>query len=293
MHSAKTARFRPLPVDMLWHIICRNTFNTNERESDKMRFLLPLFLLITFTVTARPSYTAYSGGAGSKGTCASSCHGSGTGTITVSGFPATYVPGTVYVITVGHSSGSAISNFNASTRKGTTTAAAGTIAAGSGTALYSVSGYESGVRSSSNNVNTAAFSWTAPAAGTGSVTLYLSGSQGSKSGPNTKIVLTSAEGSASAVRTGPSGPQSISLAQNYPNPFNPATTVRYSIGSASYVTIGVTDLLGRNVAMLAEGRMEPGEYSVRFDGTSLPAGVYRYRLTAGEFTMTRKMVLVK
>ena len=258
-----------------------------------MRILVPLFVLLFSTAAAKPSYTAYSGAAGSKGTCASSCHGSGTGTITVSGFPATYIPGTTYTVTVGHSGGSAISNFNASTRKGTSSSAAGTIAAGSGTALYSVSGYESGVRSSSNNVNTAAFSWTAPAAGTGNVTLYLSGSQGSKSGPNTKVVLTAAEGSASEVRTGPSGPQSISLAQNYPNPFNPATTVRYSIGSASYVTIGVTDLLGRNVAMLAEGRMEPGEYSVRFDGTSLPAGVYRYRLTAGEFTITRKMVLVK
>lgn len=258
-----------------------------------MRILVPLFVLLFSTAAAKPSYTAYSGAAGSKGTCASSCHGSGTGTITVSGFPATYVPGTVYTITVGHSGGSTIANFNATTRKGATTNAAGTIASGSGTATYSVSGYESGVRASANNINTATFTWTAPAAGTGSVMLCLSGSQGSKSGPNTKVVMTAAEGSASAVRDGATGPQSIRLAQNYPNPFNPATRIRYTVGTATDVTLHVTDLLGRTVAVLAEGKREAGEYSVVFDAASLPAGVYWYRLTAGGVTVTRKMVLVK
>ncbi|MBP9212079.1 MAG: hypothetical protein KBF97_04710, partial [Bacteroidetes bacterium] len=74
-------------------------------------------------LSAHPNYTAYSGASGSKGTCASSCHGSGTGTIVVTGFPQVYTPGLAYTISVKHTGGSTISNFNCSSRKGTTSTA--------------------------------------------------------------------------------------------------------------------------------------------------------------------------
>jgi hypothetical protein len=94
------------------------------------------------------------------------------------------------------------------------------------------------------------------------------------------------------------------LSQNFPNPFNPTTTIRYTIAGAAgnalpgqaggtEVSLRVYDLLGREVAVLADGVQQPGEYSVRFEGRHLPSGVYYYRLTAGGFGETRRMLLVR
>ncbi len=93
-------------------------------------------------------------------------------------------------------------------------------------------------------------------------------------------------------------PGKFSLSQNYPNPFNPATTIRYSLQSASRVTVKVYDVLGRAVATLAEGMQNAGDYSVRFDGGKFASGVYFYRLTAAgsdgkTFVNTQKMDLMK
>jgi hypothetical protein len=88
-------------------------------------------------------------------------------------------------------------------------------------------------------------------------------------------------------------PVRYALKQNYPNPFNPTTTIRYQLPSRSYVTLTVYDLLGRKVGTLVDGVEEPGEKSTTFDGSSLASGVYFYRLKAGEFVQTRKLVLVR
>ncbi len=89
-------------------------------------------------------------------------------------------------------------------------------------------------------------------------------------------------------------PQSFSLEQNYPNPFNPSTTINFSLPSASEVTLYVYDMLGRRVATLLDNEMmNASTHSVKFDASRLASGVYIYRLEAGEFTSTRRMMLIK
>ncbi|MBV6422019.1 MAG: hypothetical protein DAHOPDDO_03307 [Ignavibacteriaceae bacterium] len=84
-----------------------------------------------------------------------------------------------------------------------------------------------------------------------------------------------------------------SLNQNYPNPFNPSTTISYSIKSDGFVNLKVYDMLGTEAASLVNENQEAGNYSVRFDASSLPSGIYVYRLTAKDFTSTKKLMLVK
>ena len=88
-------------------------------------------------------------------------------------------------------------------------------------------------------------------------------------------------------------PQVFALKQNYPNPFNPSTKIVYRVKSRESVSLRVFDVLGREVATLVNGVSEPGENSATFDGSHLSSGVYFYRLQAGDFTMTRKMLLLR
>jgi len=95
-------------------------------------------------------------------------------------------------------------------------------------------------------------------------------------------------------------PSAFSLGQNYPNPFNPSTLVRYTVpgnselsASNNVVRLSVYDLLGQEVAVLLNERKAPGSYEVRFDASGLASGVYLYRLSAGSFVQTRKMVLTR
>lgn len=100
-------------------------------------------------------------------------------------------------------------------------------------------------------------------------------------------------------------PQEFSLSQNYPNPFNPSTTIKFSVPavgrnaiSTYKVVLKVYDLLGKEVATLVNEEKAPGNYEVRFNaetlhGTSLPSGVYFYRLQAGSFVAARKMIYLK
>jgi hypothetical protein len=85
----------------------------------------------------------------------------------------------------------------------------------------------------------------------------------------------------------------FTLQQNYPNPFNPTTVISGHWTADSQVRLVVYNVLGRQVAVLANGRFSPGRYSFTFDGTNFASGVYFYRLTAGSFTAVRKMVLVR
>jgi hypothetical protein len=94
-------------------------------------------------------------------------------------------------------------------------------------------------------------------------------------------------------RTGATIPASYLLGQNYPNPFNPSTTISYSIPKAGNVRISVLDVLGREVAVLVNGYKTPGSYNVEFNASELSSGVYFYKITSGDFTDTKKMVLIK
>jgi hypothetical protein len=88
-------------------------------------------------------------------------------------------------------------------------------------------------------------------------------------------------------------PTDYSLNQNYPNPFNPSTTIRYSIPKTSVVTIKVYDALGREFATLVNEENKMGTYEAKFDGSNLSTGVYFYRIQAGIFIQTKKMMLLR
>ncbi|MGB6649525.1 MAG: N-acetylmuramoyl-L-alanine amidase [Bacteroidota bacterium] len=88
-------------------------------------------------------------------------------------------------------------------------------------------------------------------------------------------------------------PLVYSLEQNYPNPFNPTTTIRYQLPLRSHVTLKVFGVLGDEIATLVDDVQEAGRSSVHFDATGLATGVYFYRLTAGTYVETRKMMIVK
>jgi hypothetical protein len=94
-------------------------------------------------------------------------------------------------------------------------------------------------------------------------------------------------------------PEQFSLSQNYPNPFNPVTNLEFGISdllasrSGGFVSLKVYDMLGKEVATLVNENLSPGKYKVEFDGSGLTSGVYFYKLTAGEFTDVKRMMLVK
>jgi Secretion system C-terminal sorting domain/Fibronectin type III domain len=88
-------------------------------------------------------------------------------------------------------------------------------------------------------------------------------------------------------------PTQFSLEQNYPNPFNPSTKITYSIAEESQVSLKIYDVMGGEVVELVSEKQSPGSYNVEFDAGSLSSGTYFYKLTAGEFTSVKKMVLLK
>jgi predicted extracellular nuclease len=88
-------------------------------------------------------------------------------------------------------------------------------------------------------------------------------------------------------------PVQYALAQNYPNPFNPSTVIVYDLPSAGFVALKIYNILGQEVETLVNEIQTPGRYTVRFSGTTLPSGVYFYRLQSGAFSQVKKMLLVK
>jgi hypothetical protein len=88
-------------------------------------------------------------------------------------------------------------------------------------------------------------------------------------------------------------PSSISLMQNFPNPFNPSTTIKFSIPKASDISIKLYDVLGREVKTLFTDKIEAGLHSLEFDASDLPSGVYFYSLGYEEYSLTKKLLLLK
>jgi hypothetical protein len=86
-------------------------------------------------------------------------------------------------------------------------------------------------------------------------------------------------------------PKYFGLDQNYPNPFNPATTISFRIPTQSFVSLRVFDALGREVSVLLKKNLPAGTYVQRWDAEGLPSGFYFYRLQAGTWTETKKLIL--
>ncbi len=102
-----------------------------------------------------------------------------------------------------------------------------------------------------------------------------------------------ATGVTDVAESAPGQPTGFDLSQNYPNPFNPSTRISYTLPASGQVSLKVFNLLGMEVASLASGIQEAGQHEVVFDGTQLASGVYFYRLTAANVSLTRKMVFMK
>ncbi len=100
---------------------------------------------------------------------------------------------------------------------------------------------------------------------------------------------------ATAVEEQPGGnlPSTYTLSQNYPNPFNPSTSINYAIPKSGMVTLKVYNVLGQQVATIFQGFQNSGHYVATFDASKLSSGVYLYRIQAGNFSQTRKMMLLK
>ncbi|GAG76259.1 unnamed protein product, partial [marine sediment metagenome] len=95
------------------------------------------------------------------------------------------------------------------------------------------------------------------------------------------------------VNNGNEIPKQYSLSQNYPNPFNPNTKIKFDLPKQGFVSLKVFDVLGKEVDNLVNEVKTPGSYIVDFNGTNLSSGVYYYRIDAGNFVATKKMLLIK
>jgi len=96
-----------------------------------------------------------------------------------------------------------------------------------------------------------------------------------------------------SVNNSPVVVQGFELKQNYPNPFNPSTTISFSIPKSGYVNLTVFDLLGKEAASLVNEVKSAGNYEVNFNASNLSSGIYIYKITSGEFTSSKQMILIK
>ena len=88
-------------------------------------------------------------------------------------------------------------------------------------------------------------------------------------------------------------PEKFELFQNYPNPFNPSTNIKYQIAKSGDVKLIVYDVLGNEVATLVNEKLQPGTYEIEWNAFNYPSVVYFYKLTAGDYKQTNKMILLK
>lgn len=107
------------------------------------------------------------------------------------------------------------------------------------------------------------------------------------------VTIINETGNRVGVRNEPSPPNTFGLFQNYPNPFNPATVISFQLASFSHITLGVYDLLGREVALISREALPAGKYTRSWKADQTPSGVYFYRLRAGSLVQTKKLMLMK
>lgn len=101
------------------------------------------------------------------------------------------------------------------------------------------------------------------------------------------------KGGTTGVGSSSGGPPGFALDQNYPNPFNPKTVIEFRVGSREPVELKVCDVLGREVATLVNEVKQPGTYTVQWNAASVSSGVYYYRIEAGDFVASKKLLLLK
>ncbi len=274
----------------------RSTTTFIAKLEDIMKVLIAAVLTCFVTIAfAHNSYTGGYSGAPGRQTCASSCHGGTGGTLVVTGFPTLYSPQHTYRIVIGHSGGSPIVNFNATTRLGTSSNVAGTFANVTNSALYTGGNGDGGVYANPHTIDSAVFQWTAPAAGSGPVNFYAAAFQGtttSSSGQSKRVTITAAENT-TAVEPEASLPKDFALSQNYPNPFNPSTTIGYDIPLGSRAILKLYDAAGHEVSTLLDDFVQTGHHQFTLNSSHLASGIYFYRIQARTYSDAKKLVVLK
>ena len=128
----------------------------------------------------------------------------------------------------------------------------------------------------------------------GIITFSITGAGAFPNVGSTFVVDDLSLGSATGVNDLPNGlPKKFRLEQNYPNPFNPTTNIVYDVPEQSHVSMTVLDLLGRQVAIVIDQVQPAGRYKAVFDASALTSGAYFYRLTAGSYSQTRTLLLLR
>ena len=263
-----------------------------------MKTILKIVSIVCWVISssqiyAHTGYTGYSGAPGTSGYCANSCHGSSGGTIEISGFLSEYVPEQTYTITISHSAGNSIRQFNGSCRFGTGSQNAGVIAAATNTVAYNTAGETNGIHFSSSNQSSGTFLWPEPTSGSGEVRLYIAGLQGNSSGQNSSLTLVATENVSGIYDENGGLPADYSLVGSYPNPFNTATVIEYALPEPSNLTVEIFDILGQKVKTLDEGKKPAGYYQISWDAGHVASGVYFCRFKAGVFSQTKRITLLK
>jgi hypothetical protein len=139
-----------------------------------------------------------------------------------------------------------------------------------------------------NSTSSNPFTLTAPSAGTYTVNAGFKNPTRKWGSTSTVINVTGIDEDLVGLR-----PQTFALYANYPNPFNPTTKIRYAISQTAFTSLKVYSILGEEVSTLINEEKTPGVYEVNFDATNLTSGTYLYKLQAGNYTETKKMVFLK
>lgn len=139
-----------------------------------------------------------------------------------------------------------------------------------------------------NSTSSNPFTLTAPSAGTYTVNAGYKNPSKEWGSTSAVITVTGVDEELIGLK-----PESFALYTNYPNPFNPATKIRYAIAQTAFTTLRVYSILGKEIATLVNQEKTPGVYELNFDGSDIPSGTYIYKLQAGDYTKTKKMLLIK
>lgn len=159
-----------------------------------------------------------------------------------------------------------------------------------------LTGYSVGINGYITKTTNKGLTWGAQTSGTSAVLRsvdFVDSLTGFACGDGGVIIKTTNGGLTSVQQVGAEIPNKFSLGQNYPNPFNPATNIQFQIPAGSFVELIIFDALGREVYKLVNEQLSAGIYQVQWNGAARPSGIYYYRINAGEFSQTQKMVLIK
>ncbi len=123
--------------------------------------------------------------------------------------------------------------------------------------------------------------------------LYVGGSFSSAGDQPAKNIAVWSDGASAVNENRVSNINEFALYQNYPNPFNPSTSIKYTVPLTQFVTLKIYDVIGNEIATLVNGEKPAGNYEVKFDASHLSSGVYFYKLQAGSYISTKRMILIK